>query len=241
MPNFGDRYRENSAKMEQQEMVPPRRSPERKGPREEGWRLLGRVGIWAGVVLFLLVVPIVVLSLVMRSLNCCFGPTALAATPTVLMERLGVTPPLKEEPVPDIALKDLPGRTVTLKEYRGKVLLVNFWATWCVPCQWEMPEMEKLYQAFKKEGFVVVAISVDRQGGSVVKPFVEERKLTYPILLDTRIEAARQFGVAGLPATFLVGADGKIKGIIYGPREWNGEPARALVRELLAAARGGKG
>ncbi len=157
------------------------------------------------------------------------------------MKALGILEPRERTAVPSVTLPTLQGKPLSLGELRGKVVLVNFWATWCLPCQWEMPLMEKLYQAYKGRGFVVVAISLDQEGAPVVKPFVAEKKLTYPVLLDASHQGARQFGIVGLPATFLIGVDGFVKGVTYGPKEWDGPEARALIESLLRQAKGSKG
>jgi len=156
------------------------------------------------------------------------------------MKALAITEVREKTPVPDVTLPTLQGPPLALKELRGKVLLVNFWATWCLPCQWEMPLMEKLYQAYRDQGFVVVAISVDQPGAAAVKPFAEARKLSYPILLDTRLEGASKFDLVGIPATFLIGRDGLIKGVTYGPREWDGKEARVVIESLLRVGRDSK-
>lgn len=157
------------------------------------------------------------------------------------MKALGILEPRQPTAAPNVALPTLQGKPLSLSELKGKVVLVNFWATWCIPCQWEMPLMEKLYQAYKGKGFVVVAISLDQEGKPVVEPFVKEKKLTYPVLLDTSHQGARQFGLVGVPATFLIGPDGFIKGVTYGPKEWDGPEARALIESLLRTTKGSKG
>ncbi|MBI2554263.1 MAG: TlpA family protein disulfide reductase [Candidatus Rokubacteria bacterium] len=80
------------------------------------------------------------------------------------MKALGILEPRQPTAAPNVTLPTLQGRPLALSELKGKVVLVNFWATWCIPCQWEMPLMEKLYQAYKGKGFVVVAISLDQEG-----------------------------------------------------------------------------
>jgi len=157
------------------------------------------------------------------------------------MKALAILQPRAPALVPDVTLPTLQGKPLALRELKGKVVLVNFWATWCIPCQWEMPLMERLYQAYLAKGFVVVAISLDPEGAAVVEPFVTQNRLTYPILLDPSLQGARQFGIRGLPATFLFGTDGYIKGITYGPREWDGPDARALIESLLRAGKDSKG
>ncbi len=163
------------------------------------------------------------------------GVSGTTATPEA-MKALGIKS--VNTPAPDVRLPALNGSSLALKDFKGKVVLVNFFATWCLPCQYEMPLMEKLYRAYKAKGFVIVAISVDQAGESVVEPFVEKNRLTYPILLDTKGEGAKKFGVTGLPATFLIGADGFMKGVVYGPKEWDGKEARVLIESLLNSRKG---
>ncbi len=105
-------------------------------------------------------------------------------------------------------LTDLDGKQWTLQDLRGKVVLVNFWATWCPPCRKEMPDMEALYQRFGPRGFVVLAIS--DEDAAKVAPFIAERKYTYPVLLDPGRKVNELFGVEGIPKTFVYGRDGKL-------------------------------
>lgn len=165
------------------------------------------------------------------------GAAPGAASPEA-MQALGILPLRDRTVAPNVTLPTLQGKSFSFKEARGKVILVNFWATWCLPCQWEMPLMEKLYQAYKEKGFVILAISLDREGARVVEPFVKERKLTYPVALDSAFQGAREFGVRGIPASILVGRDGVIRGVTYGPREWDGPDARALIEFLLQDSKG---
>jgi peroxiredoxin len=165
-------------------------------------------------------------------------PLAAATASPEAMKALGIVEMRQPTPAPDVSLPTLDGRRVAMKDFRGRLVLVNFWATWCVPCQWEMPLMERLYQAYRDRGFVILAISIDQGDPERVRAFVRDRKLTYPVALDPSHEVARAFGVTGLPATLLVGPDGIIKGVTYGPKEWDGKEARALIASLLPARRG---
>jgi peroxiredoxin len=108
----------------------------------------------------------------------------------------------------DFTLAELDGKSWTLKELRGKVVLVNFWATWCPPCRKEMPDLETLYRDFKDQNFVILAIS-DEDAGKV-KPFVAKQKVTYPILLDPGRKVHELFEVVGIPKTFIYDRDGKL-------------------------------
>jgi peroxiredoxin len=108
----------------------------------------------------------------------------------------------------DFTLNDLQGHPWCLKELRGKVVLVNFWATWCPPCRREMPDMEALYQRFKPQGLIVLAISDEEI--AKVQPFIAEKKYTYPILLDPGRQVNKLFIVEGIPKSFLYNRDGKL-------------------------------
>lgn len=165
-------------------------------------------------------------------------PLAAAIAAPEAMKALGIMEMHQPTAAPDISMPTLAGPRLAMKDLRGKLVLVNFWATWCVPCQWEMPLMETLYKAYKDQGFVILAISLDQGDPDRVRAFVKDKKLTFPVGLDPRHEAARQFGITGLPATLLVGPDGYIKGVTYGPKEWDGKDARALIASLLPARKG---
>ncbi len=108
----------------------------------------------------------------------------------------------------DFTLTELDGKTWTLKELRGKVVLVNFWATWCPPCRKEMPDLETLYKQFKDQGLVILAISDEDEGK--VKPFIAEQKVTYPILLDPGRKVNELFEIEGIPKTFVYDRSGKL-------------------------------
>jgi peroxiredoxin len=108
----------------------------------------------------------------------------------------------------DFTLTELRGKTWTLKEQRGKVVVVNFWATWCPPCRKEMPDLETLYKQFKEQGLVILAIS-DEDAGKV-EPFIAEQKVTYPILLDPGRKVNELFQIEGIPKTFVYDRTGKL-------------------------------
>jgi peroxiredoxin len=108
----------------------------------------------------------------------------------------------------DFTLADLRGKTWNLKELRGKVVLVNFWATWCPPCRKEIPDLETLYNRFEAQGLVILGIS--DEDANKVKPFVAERNITYPVLLDPGRKVNELFQVAGIPKTFIYDRSGKL-------------------------------
>ena len=136
---------------------------------------------------------------------------------------------------PDFSLQDLQGRPVELGRFHGKAIFINFWATWCVPCRAEMPAMEKLYQDFKDRDFVMLAISGDLGGKEDVKPFLEEFKFTFPILLDPDLKIHDLYGVRGIPTTFLIDKKGTVAQKMLGARDWNQKEARDLINKLVGA------
>jgi peroxiredoxin len=161
-------------------------------------------------------------------------PSALlSAGLDALFASLGIHRPVDPSDAPDFTLMALEGRPVQLRELRGKLVLLNFWATWCAPCLHEMPSMERLYQTFKHTEFALLAVSMDRQGEEVAKPFVDHLKLTFPVLLDRTSEVARQYGVRGLPTTYLIDPDGRLIGAVIGARDWYRTEAKALIAGLL--------
>ncbi|QPJ64170.1 MAG: TlpA family protein disulfide reductase [Candidatus Nitrohelix vancouverensis] len=135
---------------------------------------------------------------------------------------------------PEFSLNSLDGRTISLEQYRGKYLLINFWATWCGPCRMEMPSLERLHQRFKNKGFEVLAISNDMFGARVVKPYIEANKLSFTVLLDQKMTVSSQYGVVSLPTTYLIDPQGKIIGALYGAENWD-TPATLQYFETLLA------
>ena len=127
-------------------------------------------------------------------------------------------PPDMGSPAPDFQLIDLQGNWQALPDYRGKVVLLNFWATWCGPCRVEMPSMERVYQDLKDEGFAILAISSDPQGSIVTRPFVADQGLTFPILHDSDYRVSGSYGVRTLPMSFLIDQDGTLTQRVFGAR-----------------------
>lgn len=135
---------------------------------------------------------------------------------------------------PDFILPGLNGTPVRLSDHRGNVVLLNFWATWCPPCRAEMPSIEKLYQLYRERGLTILAISNDVSGRSVVEPFVRERGLTFPILLNPEGDVFAQYGVRGLPTSYVLDRRGRIVSGEVGARDWSAAAAREAVERLLA-------
>ncbi len=137
------------------------------------------------------------------------------------------------ELAPNFQLRDLNGRQVALSDLRGKVVLLNFWATWCGPCRVEMPEMEKLYQAFSRKDFEILAVSTDTQGAAITRPFQQENRLTFPILHDADYRVGLTYGARALPMTFMVDRQGVVRHQIFGARDWGATEAHQLVQQLM--------
>jgi thiol-disulfide isomerase/thioredoxin len=133
---------------------------------------------------------------------------------------------------PEFELPDLTGKPVHLSDFRGKTVVIDFWATWCPPCVFQVPELNALWQAHKDSGdLAVVGVAVDAEGAEVVKPWVEEQGVTYTILLGNE-DLAREFGVLGFPTVVLVKPDGTVDSLHVGLIE------HAELEELLPPAKG---
>jgi len=137
------------------------------------------------------------------------------------------------EPAPNFRLRDLNGHSVALSDLRGKVVLLNFWATWCGPCRVEMPAMEELYRTFSRNDFEILAVSTDAQGASVTRPFQQENHLTFPILHDADYRVGLTYGARSLPMTFMVDRQGVVRHQIFGARDWGAAEAHQLVQMLM--------
>ncbi len=133
---------------------------------------------------------------------------------------------------PDFTLPSLNGKSITLSELKGTVVLINFWATWCPPCKLEMPSMERLYRKIKHNGFTILAVDI-MEKPKTVKKFVRENKLSFPILLDTTGEVSAKYMATAIPTSYIVDKDGNAVGRVLGPRDWGNEHAEALLNELL--------
>jgi peroxiredoxin len=159
------------------------------------------------------------------------APTGGTATITLVQDRPPSPAVLFE--APDFTLSTLSGTSLSLAELRGKVVLLNFWATWCVPCRKEMPAIEALYQRYKDRGLEVLAISLDKGSTTVVEAFVKEVGVTYLVALDPSWATARTYGVRGLPATFLIDRAGNVVLRELGERDWMEEAKQQAVEGLL--------
>lgn len=136
---------------------------------------------------------------------------------------------------PNFTLNDLNGRKVSIADMRGRVVLINFWATWCGPCKVEMPSMNSLYNDLKGKDFELLAISSDVQGEKVVKPYITKGGFSFPVLIDSSFKVNGDYGIIGIPTTFIVDKDGMITHKILGPRDWNSPEARELIKRIMSS------
>ena len=141
--------------------------------------------------------------------------------------------PKEGYPAPQFSLQDLGGRQVGLSDFRGKVVLLNFWATWCAPCRREIPSMERLYRMRKDEGFEIVAVNTERASASKVASFVEEYGMSFPILLNPQGDVGSRYRVRAIPTSFLLDKNGVINWKIVGGREWESSYVLNRIDELL--------
>ncbi len=131
---------------------------------------------------------------------------------------------------PAITLSDLDGKSLTLNELRGRVVVLNFWATWCPPCVNEMPSLQKLHEALADKGLSVVAVSVDERFSDIEK-FVESFDLTFTILHDEGMKVSRAYQTFKFPETYIIGRDGRLRSKVVGERDWV-EPS--VIRDMVA-------
>ena len=147
--------------------------------------------------------------------------------------RSGLLQPEQGKPAPDFSLPNLDGDTVRLSDYSGRVIMLNIWATWCPSCVEEMPSMEKLHQELSPEGLEIIAVSIDASGMDVVKPFMEEHKLTFTALMDPDGEIRRLYKITGIPESYIIDKQGVIVAKIIGSRDWGGTEAIRYFRKLI--------
>jgi peroxiredoxin len=164
------------------------------------------------------------------------APRASHAEVTELLQKLNLTAYSRGPKPPEFNGRTSDGRTVSLASLRGKVVLLNFWATWCQECRPEMPLFERLHRDFAAQGLTVLGVNA-REGTSAIQGYAKELGLTFPLVLDPKGEVNAAYGVIGLPTTFFVGRDRRAVALAVGAREWASAPARKLIQALLAEQR----
>jgi peroxiredoxin len=148
-----------------------------------------------------------VLALALGVVSCSTESKADAAS---------VRPAKDRKKAPEFKLKDSDGKIVSLSEYKGKAVLLNFWATWCGPCKVEIPWFIEFEQKFKDKGFAVLGVAMDEEGWEIIKPYITEKKVNYRILAGDDSTAQLYGGVESLPTTFLIDKNGMIAGVHVG-------------------------
>ena len=135
---------------------------------------------------------------------------------------------------PDFQLPDLNEKQLRLSDYRGKVVFLNFWATWCKPCREEMPSMEVLYKNFEKDGLVILAVSIDRvTTKKEIPPFVKGLNLTFPVLVDSWGQTDKRYKLMGVPETYIIDQQGVLREKVIGPRDWTRLDNLKVLTQLL--------
>ena len=147
-------------------------------------------------------------------------------------KQLAIEKPGKVALAPDFTLEDLAAKRWTLKDFGGKVVFLNFWATWCVPCREEMPLMEKLHREFRDQGLEVAAINF-REDKKAVRKFYDELGLSYRALLDYEGKLSDEYGAWAIPLSYFINRKGEFIGKVTGERKWDSQEARAFFRDLL--------
>jgi peroxiredoxin len=146
--------------------------------------------------------------------------------------KVGVVPPKTSQPAPDFVVKNLKGQDVMLSDFNGKVILLNFWATWCAACREEMASMQNLYSSLRKDGVEVLAVSIDRWNEDRIQKYVKKNNLTFPVLLDQNQKVRKQYHVRGVPTSYLIDGKGKIRGYASGARSWDSTDSQELLLSL---------
>lgn len=150
-----------------------------------------------------------------------------------LLEAMGMAK-VPSKAAPNFTLSSTDGQQISLQQYRGKVVFLNFWATWCIPCREEMPALERLHQKYQSQDLAVLSIDL-KESADQVKAFFQKYGLSFPALLDQDGSVFRDYLVAGMPTTYLIGRDGTLLARGVGGRDWTRSEALQLIQELIQA------
>jgi peroxiredoxin len=157
-----------------------------------------------------------------RSSVCLVAVVMAVLTAVSCRQAIGTSgkhqPALVGKTAPDFALTDLSGKTVRLADFKGKIVLLDLWATWCAPCREQIPDFVELQKQYAEEGFTLLGISMDEEGAVVVKPFAQEFGINYPVVIGNTQVSAAYGGIQALPTAFLIGRDGRILEAFVGDR-----------------------
>jgi peroxiredoxin len=161
---------------------------------------------------------------VVATLMLCFSASA-AVAPWEIEE-------IMNKEAPHFTLEDISGKKLSLSLFKGKVILVNFWATWCIPCMNEMPSFNRLFQKYKERGLMVLGVSMDTSIEAVQK-FLSKTDLGFPVLLDSDLSISHKYKVFAFPTTFLIDRDGVLREKYIGEMEWTDPETTKLIEEYL--------
>jgi thiol-disulfide isomerase/thioredoxin len=150
-----------------------------------------------------------------------------------LFSKMKIQPIVDKKKIPDLCLEGLNGEKVQLKAPKGKIIFLNFWATWCGPCKEEMPSMEALYQHFKDRNFIFLTIALDFGGQEPVRKFIENYRYQFPVLIDSSGKTLDLFEVSKIPTTLIIDKNGKMIGRVIGPRNWSSPEFFTLIEQML--------
>ena len=157
----------------------------------------------------------------------------LGETTRRLLEASSLRPFPERVPSVDFTLSRLEGGSVSLSDYAGSVVLLNFWATWCPPCREELPSMVRLQEELGSDNFTILAVSL-REERDVVESFMDEHDFELPVLLDPSGSVGMQYGVRGIPTSYVVDREGRVVGMLVGAREWDAPEVKELIRHLAS-------
>jgi len=159
---------------------------------------------------------------------------AQAGSVSEKLDAFGVQKPEVRKPAPDFSLTGLSSERAELSDFRGQLVMLHFWATWCVPCRHEMPLLHALESKMKGKAFRIICVNVDRGDRQNVQSFIDEVTPHFHTLLDPEGRVRNQYAVRGLPTTYLIAPDGKFIGRIIGERKWDSPETVSLLNALLA-------
>jgi thiol-disulfide isomerase/thioredoxin len=160
------------------------------------------------------------------------GDGQVIARETDYFSALNIIKPSQKVTAPDFSIDSLDGEQVTLSDFRGKVIFLNFWATWCGPCRMEVQDIDELHETLKDEDFAVMAIDIQEKEKRV-RSYMEGEGIDFPVYLDRDGRVAVEYAVSGIPTTYIIDPDGIIVGRAIGPREWASKDSIAFMRSLM--------
>ena len=161
---------------------------------------------------------------------CCIGFVVIGLICSQTPSALAQEGPSPGAPAPDWELTGLDGKTVKFSDFRGKVVILDFWATWCMPCRIEIPHFVELQKQYGDRGLAIIGVSLDEQGPDVVKKFVKQFQMTYPVVIGNEKIVEAYGGIEGIPTTFVIGRKGRIVRAYMG---YNDKPVFEKEIQLL--------